>query len=240
MNSIIIISDYNDTSSHEVIDWLDFKGIDFDLYDLQDLITSTDFAINIPDINYQNPVSFWMRKYSQVEEYIASSEEVYLQLNELETKYCKSFWLNKPSDKYIDKAQQLNHAANIGLHIPQTIITGNKNAIRDFVKREKCIIKRINLIYKEIKNESYVWYTDFISSEEIDDLPEGLYIVQKYIEKEFEIRSFFCNQNFIAWQFFRNSMNRQKLTLDNTITKNQIEKYLVIFLMISKKSFKYL
>jgi len=195
---VVIISDYNDVSTHEVADWLSYYNIEFDIFEFNDLINTKHATINVQRKSLKASCSFWMRKHSKIKESITSALEISLLLTEMENNNC--FWLNSYNDAFISKAKQLRIAKRIGLNIPNTIISGNRMDIGSFIENRKCIIKRIDLLHKNSNDSNYVWYTQIIKN--VDSLPDGYFIIQEYIEKEFEIRSFYLEGKFYSMAIF--------------------------------------
>ncbi len=197
MNSVIIFSDYNDTSTHEVSDWLDFYNADYNIYEFNDLINLSLSSIHYNENDKQKirGYSFWMRKHSKLNEELVSHIEIDLLINEIRNEKC--FWLNKYNDLYVNKSLQLKTAKCLGLRIPDTLFSGNKDDIDKFIENRKCIIKRIDLLYKD---SNYVWYTQEIKN--TDSLPDGYFIIQEYIDKEIEIRTFYLDGTFYSMAIF--------------------------------------
>ncbi len=115
-----------------------------------------------------------------------------------------AFWVN-PFDKTKAvncKLQQLKVAADVGLNIPETIISNDAAKIKDFIRKQNLTIYKTlyPMIWLE-DNEMRLTYTKEIN---IDDLPSDTMlqntpgIFQKKIQKAFELRVNCFGETIIA------------------------------------------
>ncbi|WP_088186372.1 MvdC/MvdD family ATP grasp protein [Desulfosporosinus sp. FKA] len=106
----------------------------------------------------------------------------------------ESKWLNHP--KYIflsnNKIEQLAVARKMGMTIPDTLITSNKDAIRHFAKMHKSVIaKAVKHGFYAFDDEVYLAFTQQIDDsylERIEKYATVPMILQKRIDKEYDIR----------------------------------------------------
>jgi ATP-GRASP peptide maturase of grasp-with-spasm system len=112
----------------------------------------------------------------------------------------------------LNKLAQLEIAVNCGLAIPQTIVTNIKTELIKFNKKlKKTIIKPLqNIAFHSVKEKYFIPYTKILSKDMIAEFPENFKpcLFQKYIEKKFEIRSFYLNNKFYSMAIFSQS-NKQ-------------------------------
>jgi ATP-GRASP peptide maturase of grasp-with-spasm system len=111
-------------------------------------------------------------------------------------------WLNNYNNSRPNKVLQLKIANRIGLKTPATKLIIDKETMMSFAKsKHKIIIKPIldvQFIYYE--NVSYTQYTKILSITEIKKLPPSFFpcLVQEFIEKNLEIRTFFIEDKLYS------------------------------------------
>ena len=115
----------------------------------------------------------------------------------------------------INKLASLKLARKVGLKIPDTIISTNKNVIIDFFNSHESIItKNIQdiLIFSE-NDDFYFTYTELILSDIINSMPDSFppSLFQEKIEKEFEIRSFYLDGIFYSMAIFSQSDSQTQI-----------------------------
>lgn len=114
-----------------------------------------------------------------------------------------------------NKLVALIAASSVGLKVPETIITGLKQDLLDFRKKNgRIICKSLDLSYsKSEKNLNCMGYTNLIESEDISALKQEFTptLFQKYIEKEFEIRCFWFHGNFYSVATFSQKNIKTKI-----------------------------
>lgn len=137
----------------------------------------------------------------------------------------KAYWLSHPDKSSMNKLNALLLAKNCGLTIPETFITNYMNfpEIMNRGKEERFISKplsetaviseterRYSMLTKEIDREKLV--TDSIV------FPS---LIQKCIEKEFEIRTFFLAGKFYSMAIFSQGSEKTKTDYRNYDTENE-------------------
>ena len=110
----------------------------------------------------------------------------------------------------------LRLAKNIGLSIPDTILTSSKkDLIRFYKNNEEVIFKCISdpIVLKE-NEKKMMLYTSLLNKEELDQLSDFFFptLFQQRILKEYEIRVFFINDCFYSMAIF--SSNNKKTEVD--------------------------
>jgi ATP-GRASP peptide maturase of grasp-with-spasm system len=215
-------------NSHRFINCDFFFDLDNEKIELEGQI------INIKEIH-----SVWYRKFGFFVEsnfYKQAKNSVdTVNLVQLEKEYYKlltfftslfkdKFWITNPFCVNINKIDVLSRAKRLGLTIPTTYILNNKKKLNDIVD-EQLISKSIYdpiLITTSKKNEHkhpvYMMYTSFVDKTDIDFLPETFFpsLVQKCIEKTYEIRTFYLDGEFYSMAIF---------SQNDTITQQDFRKY---------------
>jgi ATP-GRASP peptide maturase of grasp-with-spasm system len=183
---ILILSEDGDNVTNLVIDWLQFKKIqfirinevEFDFLKLNLNNSKTNsFNIEINSINFNHIKSIWFRrtnyystivlpnniKNSKLRNYIAThliSEKRILLEYIFNSNFdkCKKLGLN--GDFQINKLITLKYASKLGLKIPDTIIANKSITIKEFNKNYNSIItKSINDVFFHIDDKS-IQYTE--------------------------------------------------------------------------------
>lgn len=122
------------------------------------------------------------------------------------------------SGSFINKLEVLKTAAEVGLKIPSTILTNCKNDILDFRKMHKELIVKsvgLNLSFFDLdKKLQFHQLTSVINEQNIRTIPEtfNLTLIQNRINKIFEIRVFYLDENCHSWALL--SQSNEKTTVD--------------------------
>ncbi|MEK6783557.1 MAG: grasp-with-spasm system ATP-grasp peptide maturase [Bacteroidota bacterium] len=117
-------------------------------------------------------------------------------------------WLNQPSSltRSRNKIEILRKAKNVGLKIPNTLITNKKKILINFLKRNGRIITKCSsdIAAFNYKNLGYTHYTVEIEENEIDDMPNKFFpsLFQNFIDKQYEIRTFYLSGDFYSMAIF--------------------------------------
>lgn len=117
-----------------------------------------------------------------------------------------------------NKINALAIAKDVGLATPPTLLTGNKEDIREFMQTYGGIVCKsldLNFDFYDVRNETWFHsYTTDFSIEEIEKLPDkfALSIFQKKIEKKYEIRIFYLNGRCYSMAIF--SQQNSKTLID--------------------------
>lgn len=96
-----------------------------------------------------------------------------------------------------NKLIALKAAADVGLLIPDTLITSSKETLLAFAEEHEAIVcKSIqNVVHLARENEVHINYTEALDLDTINELPSTFFPskFQELIPKEFEVRKFFLN-----------------------------------------------
>ncbi|UZO82067.1 grasp-with-spasm system ATP-grasp peptide maturase [Aquimarina sp. ERC-38] len=119
-------------------------------------------------------------------------------------------------DHNLNKIKVLRLAKDCGLYIPETVITNNKEKLRLFLlKHFSIVVKPIwNVSFFRKNDQVYKMLTKKISKNDLNKIPKifAPSLLQEYIEKEYEIRSFFWFKNFYSMAIF--SQENEKTVVD--------------------------
>ncbi|WP_394758302.1 grasp-with-spasm system ATP-grasp peptide maturase [Flavobacterium sp.] len=237
---VLIISDKDDLSTHEVIDWLRYYKIPFLRISKEDNIifnkiflgnneTDIDFYINQNLYKLTDFKAFWYRRghYNFFLKELEGNTSIIKQANaHLRTElkeladYFRSYVaersINKYDDIYFNKLKTLKIAANLGIRIPESIITNEKKELLNFLKRKKNIITKnySQGVFIFGKNTTLSTPTREITNNIVESLPDtfGYSLFKEQIEKVFELRIFYLFGKFYASAIF--SQNDPKTRVD--------------------------
>lgn len=127
------------------------------------------------------------------------------------------FWANARKNKLT----VLQQAAKLGIKVPETYITGNKGYLTSFVRKHgKVLFKSFtdNFIYRSNSdNVNMVYYNSIFSERDLKELPNYFPPVfsQEYIEKRWEIRTFYWFGQFFSMAIFSQSSEKTKIDMRN-------------------------
>ena len=250
---ILIFSEDGDNITNLVIDWLQFKKIqfirindvEFDFLKLNFCNSKTNsFNIEINSINLNDIKSIWFRRTnyfstvvlpknindSKLKNYIAThllSEKRILLEYIFNSNFEKFKKLGLNGDFQINKLITLKYALELGLKIPDTIISNKSISIKEFYKNYNSIItKSINDVFFYIDNKSIKYTeTERIEFEDINNhsVKSNFFpsLFQKNIEKKFEIRSFFLKKKLYSMAIFTQENTNSEIDSRNYSLNNK-------------------
>lgn len=133
----------------------------------------------------------------------------------------------------INKLTTMKLAEAVGLNVPNShIITSESSLLEILDKEESVITKSVSDgVYLFHKGMAHYSYTEKISRENIEDLPEAFFpsLVQNLVEKEYEVRSFYLEGEFFSMAIF--SQNDDQTSVDfrkyNTANPNRTVPYIL-------------
>lgn len=203
-----------DQSYHSTVDWIDYKDQQFEIIKSEEFYASKTIKIPSNREFLKRESSNWFRKWKNPGVNANEIESYKMQLNSFYLMQNKDFWLNKPNDLLAYKGVQLQVASSNGFNVPNTIITKDKAEISCFLnEHKKCIIKS-NDTQTHINNkELFINYSKILNFDLLEKIEiKTPCIVQKYIEKEVEIRTFFLMDNCFSMAIF--SQNDDQTMVD--------------------------
>jgi ATP-GRASP peptide maturase of grasp-with-spasm system len=142
----------------------------------------------------------------------------------------QAYWITNLKHVGQSKWQVLKQAREVGLRVPETYFINHKLDLKKIRHKGAIINKTIQEPYFIDKGRHYFsMYTTDICDEDVNNLPERFMLscVQTKIEKEYEVRSFFLDNEFFSMAIF--SQNDPKTRLDfrnyNTAKPNRVVPY---------------
>lgn len=237
---VLIISSEDDQSTNDVIDWLRYFKIKYIRISHLDIINYKNLIVNNNEFDVElliNGLSykltefnfFWYRRSFlnlQLKELEINSpvsyelkKHIYNEAQEIHRivkRYIESRSINKHNDIFINKLEVLKKAAEIGIKIPKTIVTNNKEELIRFLNENKNVItKNISQgVFIKHKNSYLTSSTNVIDDYILNNIPENFHFMlfQEMVEKLFEVRIFFIDNDFYSSAIF--SQNNEKTKVD--------------------------
>lgn len=230
--SVLIISSETDQATNDVIRWIHHYGEkvsrineypEVKISCLDILSGKLSFQVGNEEISIDSIKSFWHRrdnfkidfpKFVLKDDFLFSKElRINLQhelkkTNEfIHFKLLQKKSLGDFSKTDVNKLIVLECAKNVGIQIPETLITTSKEELFKFKdKHTEIICKAISegILFSHIDLGNIYSYTSVVTNELYDKLPASfaLSMFQNKIEKKYELRIFFLNQEFYAMAIF--------------------------------------
>lgn len=237
---LIFSSHLGEFTTDLVIDWLDFKkynykrinGIDLIKGNLKIDFDSIEIGLKNETINFSNINTFWFRRLLPYNHFLAeygtlsdnkilnielirNIQSEYNRIRDfISVFYKEKNWLSQIENSSLNKIEVLNNAKQLGIMIPDSVITTSKDEIIKFRKKHSAIIvKSISeVLGLPIDNEAYISYTYPLKDSDIDNLPQKFYpsLVQENIEKDYELRIFYLNGSFYSMAIFSQNDEQTK------------------------------
>ena len=230
---ILILSQAEDKGTNVVIDWIkcDFKRINKEnhISNFKSHINSSSYSIsNTFETKYTVDIAeitnFWYFRDDFT--FSCKSGGIWLRQVQLERDKLKQFLhyifsikcslgsFNK--ETYHNKLITLLSAMKLGLSIPPTLVTSQKVELIDFKVIHRDIIAKSvdNMFEMEMNNSFQSIGTQIVTEAQIGKLGDTFFpiLVQRKIEKAFELRVFFMKDKFYPMAIF--SQNDEKTQLD--------------------------
>ncbi|MBC8754678.1 hypothetical protein H2O64_08325 [Kordia sp. YSTF-M3] len=223
---ILLISSKYDVSTNIVIQWLNYYGIVFLRLHTEEFsmlnyfsVSNKSISLTINDINLEAITGIWHRRgrlrnlpnslndLGKVTTYLKKEEDSLIKSIETSLRTTKKYIGSYISEIENYKLDHLIAAKECNLNIPDSIVTTSKKGLLDFHSKYDQIISKdlryaINIKTDDISINSTGTFkvTDELISE-LDDHFAPIY-AQEYIEKEFEIRIFFIEDNLFSMGIF--------------------------------------
>lgn len=240
--NVIIQSERDDLSTDDVIMWLHHLKPSLNISCLYDdyfvdsislqLDNKEGISLKINDKFIGNSDSFWYRRGSlksfNIEKskisplYNRTHQETNSPIIEFLNRGFLERNINRFSDNFTNKLEILNMAKKLGILIPDVLITDNSTDLINFInKHGKVITKPINNPYINFKYQDFtiksLTHSKLLS---IDDISIGEFefmssFFQKYIEKKFEIRSYYLEGVFKSMAIFSQQNEKTKIDFRN-------------------------
>lgn len=250
---ILIISDTDDQSTNDVIDWLAIKGKDFfrinrtDAFDLEHIelndkksnfiLTSSN---NKYKLSFKSLTSYWYRrgwlniKFTNIQQLPEIQDDLSYFYNGLNNYLIREHKIvvdclygllyslhgfGKFHESDTNKLTNLIIAKSVGLKIPDTVLSNEKEVLADFFKTSKneAITKSLNpsggLFWGNI---ALFGYTKTVSLDEIEKMNcIWVSFLQKKINKKYELRIFYLDGKIFSSAIFSQSNHKTKVDFRN-------------------------
>lgn len=241
-SKIIIQSDANDVSTDDVISWIRFLSkkkicLFFDDFKIDNFEVALDLnnsylKINNTKINLND--KFWHRRglfeYPILNnDYLFSSlfANLYKQnektmINTINNCDFLRGSINRQVDNDVEKLQMLFFCRKIGIKVPNLLISDNRNKVLEFIKAHKKVItkslRHASTLFRYKNHLFQVGSGTILIDESIFNQYENqfsLSLFQEYIEKKYEIRSFYLNGQFKSMAIFSQLNEKTKVDFRN-------------------------
>lgn len=233
--NIQIITEAEDKTTNETIEWLLGYKIDFNRKNVNKstncsiYLSTENTAINVGDEKSCKVVwnrrgklqlSSQMVRKSSYSNYLI--KETFSILAFLEHHWKKDNLLlgSYMEESLNNKTLNLRVAKEVGLQIPDTIITNNKKDLLEFYRANNSVISKCMVLDPLLNAESHYYAmpgTFIVNKEEIESLEDSFApsFVQKYIEKKYEVRVFVTGNSFFAMAIFSQNDEQTKVDFRN-------------------------
>jgi ATP-GRASP peptide maturase of grasp-with-spasm system len=227
---VLILSAGSDSSTSSVIEWLLHFGIKFyrinyledDLRFLSSDLENTWIEVNGEPVNLKYFTAFWYRKgvlrlTNDRNNYTGSvNRRLELHLNR-ERDDLISFVYNEFARKKrafttadtadVNKLEVLKTAKLYGIDVPDSIVATNKSMLVEAIEKHAVVITKPLSGYHltvPLSGKRYMTFTKKISTSNLEAIPEAFLpsLVQRYVPKKYEIRSFYLLGDFYSMAIF--------------------------------------
>lgn len=220
---IILLADSYEKSTENVMDWLYYYKASFERKNTNAHFSNYSLKINNLETrsSNQDDIIWYRRGYQTIipNQLLSSPWIDYLKKEQLPVlEMVEKLNPNRIGSYHLEfnnnKLLNLQYAKEVGLLIPNTLVTNNKVDLLNFIEKDKRYITK-SLIKEPTLETEDMYYsgvgTVFLEVENIDEIFAPS-LVQEYIEKEVEIRVFFFEEEFYAMAIF--SQNDTQTLLD--------------------------
>lgn len=246
---LIFSSAYDEISTEQVIDWLDYYCVPWYRINGEDLILNrlpTEDEGFLKNLRLDSIKAIWLRrtiKFNKLlddnlmdknqpdiiknhysNEFFKFYEYTYSKI--INTIGKKVYCLNKLADISINKMIVLMKAEEIGIKVPQSFIANNKEDLNSNLLRlgiREFIFKPLSKVfYYATEHEYYIPYTVKMTKAILAEIPEKFIpsLVQEYIHKEFEIRTVYLEGLFFSMAIMSGSNQDTKDDFRNFQSSN--------------------
>ena len=214
---ILLISNENDQTTNDVIDWLRYFNAGWERLNGEDLIDGEKHSYLLPigadslklEQLYRNIDCIWFRRFYP--EYPKGVDRFDGYLDD-ELKVLKEYILSGEvrifgnATHRTNKLIALSTAEELGLKIPATAIVNNKSDFYKFLDKYPSVITKPiaeGLDYNKDDND-YILYTNEVSNGYFDKIPDKFFpsLIQEKIVKDFEIRTFYWKEKCYSMAIF--------------------------------------
>lgn len=119
--------------------------------------------------------------------------------------------IGNPFFNTVNKLIVLQQAADERLEIPDTYIVVKKGDLENLLKKQRKLITKAigDGVYRFVDGYGYYSYTEKITGKFVSALPDTFFpsLIQKEVEKEYELRIFFLKKKFYSMAIFSNEFS---------------------------------
>lgn len=228
---LILSKSQFEVSTEDVMDWLEHKKTNYyrlNGSDFYEEVCIENGHLKFDNFDFSKVKFIWNRRWDD-DENLQLTENLDEISNENFLSICSNlkyekfrltqyFQLRFSSEKWstlrtktsVNKLLVLDLALEMGINIPDYIVTSSKKELSKFItQRKEIIVKPLSEIlfltsYQEKSSSTFVFLVDELKSKYFQSLPEHFHFsfFQEKIEKEFEIRSFYLDSEFFSMAIF--------------------------------------
>ena len=238
-NEVFVQSVSDDRSTDDVIQWLYHLNNKikitpiFDVHSIKKIdvkiSNKSKIEIDTEGVNLNSNSYFWYRR-GKFNFDFANSKILNINMYEDNIKPILEFVnngfsrnsINKFNDNFKEKLEMLQASIDLGLNIPDALITSDAIELNKFIKKYKKVIAKpisnpSHTVEFEknkfsIGNQTKLLTVEDVNGNHFEFLPS---FFQKYIEKKFEIRSFYLKGKFKSMAIFSQQNEKTKIDFRN-------------------------
>ncbi len=243
---LILSQDLFEITTEDVQDWIEYLGGDCIRLNGEDLTAkegpyAMGFGSDSEEMTFEvggrrfsasEVGAVWWRRWHTYRtfEYLESKEamklgrdirshllgEVQAVSSGLQVQLRNAEWLTRMNQRSVNKLEVLSRAAEVGLEIPATLVTNDKQRLQAFRERHgnRIIVKPAHQATKFIvKNQIFGMYTSEVSDAAMAKAPERFFptLAQAMVPKEFEVRTFYLDGECWSMAIFSQADNKTQL-----------------------------
>lgn len=238
---ILILTSSGDSSTDHVIDWLNFYKYPFIRINADDLLNDQLFISIVPprivyrktEIDLKDVNAVWFRKFGNFRKtnYFKKNEgkiredclyqlsrEFNALLGSVASLLRDKYWLTNSKKATLNKLHVLNIASKTGLDIPETFVLNDKKELLELINKGDYISKSIyEPLFFKSEEGMYSMLTKNIRRVEAEFFSENFFpsLIQKKVEKEFELRIFYIDSQFYPMAIFSQYDDSTKVDFRN-------------------------
>jgi len=247
--NVLIFSEERDASTNDVVEWLSFLDHNVYRVNGEDVITNINLDINTDcidlsfcvrgnEINLNEIDSVWFRRgefifsrklpfLNNLDIKIQKAIAHNLHHEELETleAFVNNYLYDKncignASKSTLNKLLALKTAKEVGLQVPVSRISSEKEELLSFFKNqeENCITKGVqDILSFTVENKGYHYATTKIAKEDLEEMGDTFFpsLLQENISKKYELRIFYLKQKFYSMAIFSQFDEQTKIDFRN-------------------------
>lgn len=244
---IVLSQDKGETTTEAVLDWIEALGGDCIRINGEDFHRELRFSFSIKDgkdtlllrhgeMPQNVPAkAIWFRRWHSQEKFgidlytddhqFSLDVESHLRkelsgvLQALTVAWKSAPWLTSPREIKPNKLEILRIATSIGLNVPATLVTNNKDDLSDFMSKHPEIITKA-LTESEgfhLSGSLYLTYTAEVLAQDVNTLPQLFFpsLFQEKLQKLYELRVFFLDGDCYTMALFTQKERRSSIDSRN-------------------------